>query len=473
MAGRAQAALGSAHSFFQLAMPQCSAKPINESISNVVIGLVLVVVASLGICLALYVQKVVHLRSDPETGLERIHFTRVPLWWAGVLGNAVSELVNLAALGFAPATLVAPLGCLCVVFNALTAVFWLGEPFFKRDLAGLLLISLGVGIVVLSQVRSPVEPLTVDSLKHVITSSNFALYLSLLVCMLLILVACIQQRYATRFCWVYLAESAVFASITTVGARAFASLCGAPLSGSWANAIDPEAWPLFWGALFLLSSTAVCSLILQNRAMVHFGNSEVVPVYFCFFSVGSGLGSAMVYQELCWPWMLLMLPGLLCCVSGVFCISFMREARISRWRAKQGVDIIAVRPLSIVDAEAQLSAPATPAPRTPQPRSTTSSRRFMSTGGTPSVCATRRSTYSEMEGTLAIGGTGFSSFSNVVSLLSGAGTPRRGGDLLYPSPSAAAGAALLADWPPGRIGVSQTSRAHANDVQDAAANSPS
>lgn len=152
MAGRAQAALGSAHSFFQLAMPQCSAKPINESISNVVIGLVLVVVASLGICLALYVQKVVHLRSDPETGLERIHFTRVPLWWAGVLGNAVSELVNLAALGFAPATLVAPLGCLCVVFNALTAVFWLGEPFFKRDLAGLLLISLGVGIVVLSQV---------------------------------------------------------------------------------------------------------------------------------------------------------------------------------------------------------------------------------------------------------------------------------------------------------------------------------
>ena len=106
----------------------------------------------------------------------------------------------------------------------------------------------------------------------------------------------LAHRYATRFCWVYLAESAVFASITTVGARAFASLCGAPLSGSWANAIDPEAWPLFWGALFLLSSTAVCSLILQNRAMVHFGNSEVVPVYFCFFSVGSGLGSAMVYQ---------------------------------------------------------------------------------------------------------------------------------------------------------------------------------
>ena len=62
------------------------------------------------------------------------------------------ELVNLAALGFAPATLVAPLGCLSVVFNAFTAVFWLREPFFKRDLLGLALISAGVSCIVMGQV---------------------------------------------------------------------------------------------------------------------------------------------------------------------------------------------------------------------------------------------------------------------------------------------------------------------------------
>lgn len=49
---------------------------------------------------------------DPVTELPRKHFTRLPLWWVAVAANGCSELMNLAALGFAPATLVAPLGCL-------------------------------------------------------------------------------------------------------------------------------------------------------------------------------------------------------------------------------------------------------------------------------------------------------------------------------------------------------------------------
>jgi len=146
--------------FFTFPLAECSAVSVDASVSNALVGFGLVVVASVGICTALNLQKLVHLRSyDRETGLQRVHFTRVPLWWAAVFGNALSELVNLAALGYAPATLVAPLGCLCVVFNSLTAVFCLGEPFFKRDLVGLALISAGVGFIVSSQVRVTYESL--------------------------------------------------------------------------------------------------------------------------------------------------------------------------------------------------------------------------------------------------------------------------------------------------------------------------
>mmetsp|Transcript_12110 Transcript_12110/g.39472 ORF Transcript_12110/g.39472 Transcript_12110/m.39472 type:complete len:134 (-) Transcript_12110:1263-1664(-) len=70
--------------------------------------------------------------------------------------------------------------------------------------------------------------------------------------------------------------------------------------------------------------------------MVRFSNSEVVPLYFCFFSVGGVYGAALAYDELCWPGVLLLLPGLALCIGGVFCISYRREARVARLRAAAG-----------------------------------------------------------------------------------------------------------------------------------------
>jgi len=89
-------------------------------------------------------------------------------------------------------------------------------------------------------------------------------------------------------------------------------------------------------SLLLLLLTAVGSLLTQNQAMVRFSNSEVVPLYFCFFSVGGVYGAALAYDELCWPGVLLLLPGLALCIGGVFCISYRREARVARLRAAAG-----------------------------------------------------------------------------------------------------------------------------------------
>ena len=87
------------------------------------------------------------------TGRPEVSFVTLPFWWAGVILNAVSELLNLAALGYAPATLVTPLGCLTVVFNAIASAVLLREPFLRRDLLGIALIFVGVLCVVWSQVR--------------------------------------------------------------------------------------------------------------------------------------------------------------------------------------------------------------------------------------------------------------------------------------------------------------------------------
>lgn len=120
------------------------------------IGFGLVFMASVGICASLNIQKMVHVRNtNAETGHPILPFVQLPAWWIGVLLNVASEVLNLAALGYAPATLVTPLGCLTVVFNAISAAVLLQEPFLRRDLLGIGLIFIGVLCVVWSQVCAP------------------------------------------------------------------------------------------------------------------------------------------------------------------------------------------------------------------------------------------------------------------------------------------------------------------------------
>jgi len=325
-------------------LPQCADwSSMGSGIRDIMIGFGLVVFASAGICGALNLQKLVHVRNaDPVTGEPHVHFARLPLWWAGILLNTVSELVNLAALGFAPATLVTPLGCITVAFNSVTSVVWLGEPFLKRDMLGILVLVLGVACVVMSQVGAPVQPITPDYLiNNVLVSPVFWAYIGFVVVALFVLRVFVEKKYATRFSWVYLTESALVGSISTVAARAFSSMTmpgvaaasGTPSgcpgqSRLVCNLAGPYCWTT-WSSLVLLVLGASSSLVLQNKAMMHFGNSEVVPIYFCLFTVGGVLGAAMAYDELCWPWVLLFVPGLGLCMVGVFAITYRRQNRLA------------------------------------------------------------------------------------------------------------------------------------------------
>lgn len=183
--------------------------------------------------------------------------------------------LNLAALGYAPATLVTPLGCLTVVFNAVAAAVMLREPFLRRDALGIFFIFVGVLCVVCSSVGAPAPPITPDMLRyHTFRSSRFWILVGGVPLALLTLYLCVHEQYAHVTCWVYLAESSLVSTFTVVSARVFASFLPSPMPGSARYFFTSPDCFLAWGALGVLAVSAVGGLLLQNAALMHFKASE-------------------------------------------------------------------------------------------------------------------------------------------------------------------------------------------------------
>jgi len=223
-----------------------------------------------------------------------------------------------------------------VVYNSLTSVFWLGEPYLRRDILGVILIFGGVAFVVASQLGSHTTPVTTSYITHgVLPSPSFWVYIGCIAVGMLWLIVWAQPRYGTKYSWVFLTQSALMGSLSTVAARMFSSLLGSPLPGEWANVYQAPACYYVWSSLLLLACTAGSSLVMQNKAMMHFENSEVVPIYFCLFAVGGVLGAALAYQEVCYPSVMYLVPGLLFCMGGVLVICYKRDKRVTERLSRQ------------------------------------------------------------------------------------------------------------------------------------------
>jgi multidrug transporter EmrE-like cation transporter len=168
-----------------------------ESHGNSVVGISLAVGANFLVSVSLNVQKFAHnkntqVQNQPpqphppplaaltHACLQNLPYTKLPLWWVGMLLNALGELGNLLALGFAPASVVTPVGAVGVVFNAIFASLFLKEPFRKIDCVGLVLIVTGIVVVVLCSKESNVQLTVAEAVDTYFNRAAFYVYVALL-----------------------------------------------------------------------------------------------------------------------------------------------------------------------------------------------------------------------------------------------------------------------------------------------------
>ena len=108
----------------------------------------------------------------------------------------IGECGNFLAYGFAPASIVSPLGVVALVSNCLIAPLMLHEVFRKRDALGVVIAVAGCVTVVLSASGSNPK-LDQDEIWHLISRWEFETYFGITVFLIIVLMAA-SNKYGDK-----------------------------------------------------------------------------------------------------------------------------------------------------------------------------------------------------------------------------------------------------------------------------------
>ncbi|KAF1822989.1 DUF803-domain-containing protein, partial [Dissoconium aciculare CBS 342.82] len=215
-------------------------------------------------------------------------YLKSPIWWLGISLMIVGEAGNFLAYGFAPASIVSPLGVVALISNCLIAPLLLGEVFRWRDGLGVLIAIAGCVVVVLSASESNPK-LSPDAIWHLVSRWEFETYVGVTVFMIVVLAFC-SNKYGDRTLLIDLGLVGLFGAYTALSTKGVASLLALDI---W----RVVTYPITYLLVAVLVFTAVMQIKYVNRALQHFNATMVIPTQFVLFTISVIVGSAVLYRD--------------------------------------------------------------------------------------------------------------------------------------------------------------------------------
>ncbi|OCK79681.1 DUF803-domain-containing protein [Lepidopterella palustris CBS 459.81] len=226
--------------------------------------------------------------SRAEAAFKQKSYLKSPYWWTGIVMMTVGEAGNFLAYGFAPASIVSPLGVVALISNCIIAPFLLKEPFRKRDGLGVFVAVAGAVTVVLSASNNNPK-LGPDEMWDLIGRWEFETYLGITVAVIVGLMLA-SNKYGGKSIFIDLGLVGLFGGYTALSTKGVASL----LSYTLWRAIT---FPIFYLLTAILIFTAVMQIKYINRALQRFDATQVIPTQFVLFTLSVILGSAILYRD--------------------------------------------------------------------------------------------------------------------------------------------------------------------------------
>ena len=144
-------------------------------------------------------------------------YLKSPYWWLGITLMVIGEGGNFLAYGFAPASIVSPLGVVALVSNCLIAPLMLHESFRWRDGLGVIIAVAGCVTVVLSASGSNPR-LDAEQIWELISTWEFKTYFGITVFLIVVLMAA-SNKYGGRSILIDLGLVGLFGRFTIVCSR--------------------------------------------------------------------------------------------------------------------------------------------------------------------------------------------------------------------------------------------------------------
>lgn len=296
------------------------------------IGILITVASNVLISLALNCQKLAHMRLDAqrhsseETPLlheegapaPATSYLRSRLWWMGFLLMALGESGNFVSYGYAPASLVSPLGAVSLLSNVIIAPTLLGERLYVLDMAGIVLSIVGAVFVVSSVGPSGNTPLDPPALWAALQAPSFDIYAACMLIFGITLMILCRTRTGSHSVLAHVGVCAVFGGFTVLAMKGVSSFV--------VHAQDTRVFyePLLYVLLAVLLLTAVIQLVYLNQALQRFESRHVIPSQFVLFTISTIVGSSILYHDLsrlAWGHIVEFCIGCLCTFLGVFLLT--------------------------------------------------------------------------------------------------------------------------------------------------------
>ncbi|CAK7266621.1 hypothetical protein SEPCBS119000_002123 [Sporothrix epigloea] len=215
-------------------------------------------------------------------------YLRSPYWWLGQVLITVGEMGNFLAYGFAPASIVSPLGVVALISNCVIAPMLFKESFRKRDFVGVFIAIAGAVTVVLSAKQEETK-LNPHDVWDAITTTAFLIYMGV-TCSLIVLLMWASPRYGNRTILIDLGLVGLFGGYTVLATKGVSSMLSSTLLGAFLT-------PMTYVLLVILLGTAVMQVRYVNKALQRFDSTQVIPIQFVMFTLSVILGSAVLYRD--------------------------------------------------------------------------------------------------------------------------------------------------------------------------------
>jgi len=133
-------------------------------------------------------------RRSSESGPKS--YLKSPYWWLGIVLMTVGEAGNFLAYGFAPASIVSPLGVVALISNCIIAPIMLKEKFRKRDLVGVV-VAIGGAVTVVLSASDNNPKLGPDEIWQLIARWEFETYFGITLALIITLMV-LSNRYGDK-----------------------------------------------------------------------------------------------------------------------------------------------------------------------------------------------------------------------------------------------------------------------------------